>query len=263
MCTMGVEMINRIFLVFSFCIFLSSAGHARETLIIAGAGPSTNIVTLFFQNFAKQPSAQNYDFVVPQESIKQAGGVRHSFSNLFGRTGRPLNLAELNYNRKEIFLATMPISIATGHGVHISKMSMRQLQEVFQGHITNWKTFGGTDEEIITVGREPTEALFTELKRYYTFFRKPEFDLILNKDNEVYEFLKSPAGAFAISFGAKVNLSSLNLITIEEELNAGVRLGLVYDKKNEEHPLVLAVKEYAQSDEWKKIVKTSGAYPVE
>jgi len=255
-------MIKRVFWIFSFCVLLSSAGYAKETLLIAGAGPSTKVVTLFFENFAKQPSAQNYDFVVPQESIKHAGGIKHTFKNLFGRTGRPLNVAELNYKRKEIFLATMPISIVTGHGVNISKMSMRQLQEVFQGQITNWKKLGGPDEEITTVGREQTEALFTELKRYYTFFRKPEFDLILNKDNEVYEFLNSPDGSFAISFGAKANLSDLNLITVEEELNVGVRVGLVYDKNNEEHPLVLAVKEYAQSDEWKTIVKTTGAYPV-
>ena len=255
-------MINRVAWILSICILFSSAGYATETLVIAGAGPSTKVVTLFFRNFAKLSSAQNYEFVVPQESVKHVGGIMHSFKNLFGRTGRPLNSAEINYKRKEIFLAIMPISIATGHGVKVSKMSMRQLQEVFQGQITNWKKLGGPDEEITTVGREQTEALFTELKRYYTFFRKPKFDLILYKDHEVYEFLNSPDGSFAISFGAKANLSDLNLITIEEGLNVGVRVGLVYGKKNEEHPLVLAVKEYAQSDEWKTIVKTSDAYPV-
>ena len=255
-------MINRVIWVLSFCLLFSSAVYAKETIVIAGAGPSTKVVTLFFQNFAKQPAAQNYSFVVPEESIKQSGAIKHSFNNLFGRTGRPLNITEINYKRKEIFLATMPISIATGHGVDISKMSMRHLQEVFQGQITNWKKLGGPDEEITTVGREQTEALFTELKRYYTFFRKPEFDLIFDKDHEVYEFLNSPDGSFAISFGAKANLSDLNLITIEERLNVGVRVGLVYGKNNEEHPLVLAVKEYAQSEEWKAIVKTTDAYPV-
>jgi len=125
-------MINKAIWVPIFCLLFSSTVYAKETLVIAGAGPSTKIVTLFFQNFAKQPSAQKYEFVVPQESIKQAGGIKHSFKNLFGRTGRPLNVTELNYKRKEIFLAIMPISIATGHGVNISKMSMRQLQESFR-----------------------------------------------------------------------------------------------------------------------------------
>jgi len=140
---------------------------------------------------------------------------------------------------------------------------MHQLEAIFQKRITNWKILGGPDVEITTVGREPTEALFSELKRYYTFFRNFEFDVVLNKDHEVVEFLNLPAGWHAISFGASPNLSALNEIVIAEELNVGVRVGLVYDKKNDNHPLVLAVKDYAQSDEWKSLVKKCGAYPVE
>ena len=255
-------MINRVAWLLSFCLFFSSLGYAKETLIIAGAGPSTKVVTLFFHNFAKQPSAQKYEFVVPQESVKQAGGIKHSFKNLFGRTGRPLNAAELNYGRKEIFLAMMPISIATGHGVNISQLSMRQLEDIFQKRTTNWKAVGGPDAKITTVGREPTEAIFAELKRFYTFFRNVEFDVVLNKDPDVVDFLQLPVGWFAISFGASANLTPLNEIMIEEELNTGVRVGLVYDEKNETHPLVLAVKEYAQSDEWKALVTASGAHTV-
>ena len=255
-------MINRLFWILSLCILFSSAGYAKETLVIAGAGPSTKIVDLFFQNFANQPAAQNYEFVIPPESIKHAGGIKHSFKNLFGRTGRPLNVPELNYKRKEIFLSMMPISIATGRGITIPQLSMRQLESIFQKRVTNWKALGGPDAEIITVGREPTEALFTELKRFYMFFRNPEFDLILNKDHEVVDYLESLDGSYAISFGAKGNLSHLNEIKIGGGLKTGVRLGLVYDKKHEKHPMVLAIKKYVKSDEWKSIVTASGAYPV-
>lgn len=255
-------MISRTLCFLSLFLLCSSAGYAKETLVIAGAGPSTKVVSLFFHNFSKQPAAQNYEFVVPPESAKHAGGIKHSFRNLFGRTGRPLNDAELNYKRQEIFLAMMPISIAAGKEVDVSLISMRELEMIFQKKITNWKMVGGPDAEIVTVGREPTEALFTELKRYYTFFKKAKFDIVLNKDHEVVKLLESPQGWYAISFGAKANLSHLNEIHIKEDLNTGVRLGLVYDRKHEQHPLVLAVKEYAQSDEWKEIVKASGAYPV-
>ncbi len=255
-------MINRVIWALSFCILFSSAAYAKETLVIAGAGPSTKIVDLFFQSFAKQPAAQNYSFVVPPESVKHAGGIKHSFKNLFGRTGRPLNVAEINYKRNEIFLAMMPVSFATGGEVGVSLISMRELEMILRKEITNWKTVGGPDAEIITVGRESTEALFSELKHYYPFFKNAKFDIVLNKDHEVVDLLESPQGWYAISFGAKANLSHLNEIHLREELNTGVRLGLVYDRKHEQHPLVLAVKEYAQSDEWKRIVKNSGAYPV-
>lgn len=246
----------------AFFFIMSTVCHAQQTVVIAGAGPSTKIVSLFFENFSRQPAAQGYDFVVPQESIKHAGGIRHSYNNLFGRTGRPLNETELGYKRKEIFLAMMPIVIATGNEVKISTLAMRDLERIFRKQITNWKKLGGDDAEILTVGREPTEALFTELKRYYKFFIRAEFDKVLNTDHEVVDFLASPQGRYAISFGAKANLSHLNEIYIKEELNTGVRLGLVYDIKNEQHPLVLAVQEYAQSDEWRKIVAASDAFPV-
>lgn len=236
--------------------------QAKETLVIAGAGPSTKVVELFFRNFAKQPIAQDYEFVVPAESIKHAGGIKHSFKNLFGRTGRPLNAAEHGYNRKEIFLAMMPISFATGKEVKVSTVSMRELEMIFRKEITNWNKVGGPDAEILTVGRETSEALFAELKRYYTFFKQARFDEVLNKDDEVMDFLESPQGWYAISFGAESNLRHLNEIRVQEELHTGVRLGLVYDAKNEDLPLVKAVREYAQSDEWRNLVKTAGAYPV-
>jgi phosphate transport system substrate-binding protein len=254
----------RIRLVLILCLLslVSTNGLAKETLTIAGAGPSTKIVALFFQNFAKQPPAQNYDFVVPSESVKHAGGIKHSFKNLFGRTGRPLNAQELNFKREQIFLARMPIAFATGRGVNVSHLSMRELEMIFHKNITNWKKVGGPDAEIVAVGRERGEALFTELKRDYTFFKRSRFDKTYIKDHEVVKFLESPQGRYAIAFGAKSNLDHLNEVVIEEDLSAGVRLGLVYDKKHKKHPLVIAVKEYAQSEEWEAIVRSSPAQPV-
>lgn len=246
-----------------FCFFLATTtGFSQETLVIAGAGPSATIVELFFQNFARQPAAQGHSFVVPSESIKHAGGIKHSFKNLFGRTGRPLNDQERFYNREQIFLAMMPIAFATGREISIKELSMRELEMIFQKKITNWEKVGGPDAEIITVGREPTEALFSELKRDYTFFHQATFDLVFHKDNEVIDFLNSPKGWYAIAFGAKANLALLHEIYITEDLRSGVRVGLVYDRKNEDHPLVKAVKAYAQSDEWRNLLKQSGAYPI-
>lgn len=241
---------------------MTTVAFSLETLIIAGAGPSTKVIELFFQNFARQPAAQGYKFVVPSESIKHAGGIKHSFRNLFGRTGRPLNDREILYNRKEIFLAMVPIAFATGPGAGITDLSMRELEMIFRKEITNWKKVGGQDAEITTVGREPTEAIFTELKRDYKFFNRVTFDVVLEKDPEVVDFLRTEYGQYAIAFGARANLGLLNEIYIKEDLGSGVRVGLVYDIKNENHPLIKAVSDYAQSDEWKNLLKHSGAYPI-
>jgi hypothetical protein len=139
---------------------------------------------------------------------------------------------------------------------------MHELEMIFQKEITNWKRFDEPDAEIVVVGREPTEALFSELKRYYAFFNRSEFDIVFDNDNDVVKFLESPQGWHAISFGAKTSLAHLNIVAIKEGIDIGVRVGLVYDRKHLKNPLVIAVKEYAQSEEWRAIVDRSEAYPV-
>ncbi len=67
---------------------------AVEQQVVAGAGPSTKIVKMFFDEFSKIESGEGYEFVVPPKSIKHAGGIRASGKYVFGRTGRPLNEKE-------------------------------------------------------------------------------------------------------------------------------------------------------------------------
>jgi len=243
-------------------LFISSPVFAVEKQVVAGAGPSTKIVEQFFSKVAQQPFAQGYEFVVPPMSTKHAGGISNSDSYLFGRTGRPLNKKERDNNKKDIFLAKVPISFASGDGAHVTKMSLDDIKRVFLGDITNWKELGGPDIKIVRVGREQTEALFSELKEEYPFFQNATFDVIFKKDDEVVNFLKSPVGEFAIAFGAKPNFSEVSLLDIQGGFQAGVRVGLVFDEKNADHPLVKNVAGYAASREWKALVAQLGLIPV-
>ena len=252
--------------VLNLFLLLALAGPslAQERQVIAGAGPSTRVVELFFNKFADQPIASDYQFSVPLKSTKHRGGIDNSDTYLFGRTGRPLNAQERGLGKDEIFLAMVPIVFVAGHGVRIQSLSMRELELIYRHKIDNWKRVGGNDAEIITVGREPTEALFSELKNYYYFFHQAEFDRIFYRDHEVVDFLRSPEGRYAIAFGAKANFYGMNLIYIKEDLQAGVRVGLVYDLENRDHPLVQAVREYAASEEWRETLRRSrlGLEPV-
>jgi len=240
--------------LFIAILLMFSTASAAEKQIVAGAGPSTTVVELFFSEFSQQPSARNYEFVIPPMSTKHAGGIANSDTFLFGRTGRPLNEAERARNKKEIFLAKVPISFATGDGSRISTLSVKEIEKIYRGEIGNWRELGGPDIDIITVGREPTEALFSELKEEYPFFREAQFDVVFKKDDEVVNFLKSPVGQYAIAFGAKPNFSETKPIQVTGGFNAGVRLGLVYDQVNENHPIVKASNDYAASDAWRKLV---------
>jgi len=243
-------------------LLLLSPALAAEKQVVAGAGPSTTVAELFFANFSLQPCCRGYEFVVPPMSTKHAGGIKNSNASLFGRTGRPLSEAERAGNKKEIFLAKVPISFATGDGSRVSTLSLEAIEKIFRGEIRNWRELGGPDIDIVTVGREPTEALFTELKEEYPFFRDAQFDVVFKKDDEVVDFLKSPIGQFAIAFGAKPNFADINTIQIKGRFLAGVRLGLVYDQSNENNPVVRAAGDYAASDEWRERVVQAGLIPI-
>lgn len=249
-------------LVFLQMVCCKSPALAVEKQLIAGAGPSTKIVQVFFEKFAENPAASGYKFLVPERSAKHAGGIKSSNDFLFGRTGRPLNSSEKKLNKDEIFLAKVPVAFSLGSEVGLTELTFQQLEDLYSGRITNWLALGGPDAEVVLVGREQTEALFTTLKEAYPFFDNVHFSKTFKKDHQVVNFLKSPQGRYAIGFGAKPNFSELNILKING-MSAGVNVGLVYDLKSQNHSLVAAAKKYAASDEWRNEVIKAGLLPVE
>lgn len=253
-----------LFLILAFLqmVCCKSPALAVEQQLIAGAGPSTIIVQVFFDKFAENPAANGYKFIVPERSAKHAGGIQSSNDFLFGRTGRPLSSSEKQLNKDEIFLAKVPVAFSLGSEIGLSELTFQQIEDLYLGRVTNWRTLGGPDAEVLLVGREQTEALFTTLKEAYPFFDNVNFSITFKKDHQVVNFLKSPQGRYAIGFGAKPNFSELNILKIKG-MTAGVNVGLVYDLKSKTHPLVVAAKEYATSEEWRDEVIKFGLLPVE
>jgi len=257
---MNHRMISYVVAVFTATAF-SAAAHA-EKQIIAGAGPSTKVVELFVDKFSSDPAATGIEFEVPPRSAKHAGGIRASSKYVFGRTGRPLNDKEKGMNKSEIPLARIPIAFASGTGANVSSLSLSQLEDLFTGKITDWSGVGGTDGKVVLVGREPSEALFTVLKKSYPFFKDARFEKIFKKDHQVVKFLQSPQGANAIAFGALPNFNEVNVVKVDG-FSAGVAVGLVYDLKNSERDLVKSAQMFVATPEWSIAVQQSGLLAAE
>ncbi len=256
-----IKSLNKIIFQVLFLLIASSV-VAGERQVISGAGPSAAVVQVFFDKLSKLEEVKGYTFHVPPKSAKHAGGIKASNWYIFGRTGRPLNKKEKALNKDEIFLASIPISFAVGSGVNVSSLSLQELKAIFTGGIVNWKTVGGPDSPIMVIGREEKEALFSVLKRKYPFFNKSKFSRVLLKDHGVINLLKLPMGKYGIAFGSKPNFDKASISTITvKDFSAGVSLGLVYDKKNSNHPLVKIASEYVTSEEWTKAITTLGLLP--
>jgi ABC-type phosphate transport system substrate-binding protein len=237
----------------------SSAGASDEGVVIAGAGPSTKVVERFVVYLAKNEAARGMTFSVPKKSIKHAGGIRSTEKHLFGRTGRPLNEKEKAVGVEEIFLAKMPIVFIAGVDAGVSSLTLDQVCGIFTGKHRNWKEVGGNDKAISIITREPTEALFLELKNDLPCMKEViATKYVLKKDDHVIEMVKTTEiGQSAISFGAARNFPEKVHIAIDG-FDSGVRLGLVYQTANKDKALVKAARETAASEEWKSELRSMG-----
>lgn len=247
----------RIHLIVVFLIFLLAVKlHALQEQLIPGAGPSTGITKLFAAEFAKSTPGKEYTFAVPERSTKHAGGIKASDIYIFGRTGRPLTAAESAKGKREILLGRTRIAFAIGEGAGVSGLSLDQLQSIYTGKVTNWKELGGANADIVLLGREPTESAFSELKRLYPFFGAAKFKLIAPRDHYVVTYLQSSAGRNAIGFGVASNFTELQTLEVKG-LRAGLSVGLVYDEKNAQHPIVVAVQEFVKGKDWERALLAS------
>ena len=244
-------------IVISFFLFHSATASA-EAVIIKGAGPSTKIVSAFFSAFQQHyPQYSNTEFITPPNSMKHAGGIRWSTKNLFGRTGRSLNSAELSQNKKEIILAKIPAVFVVGSDVKLKTISAHQLKLIYEKNITNWQVIGGSDAEITLVGREPTEAIHSQLKVLYPFMEKVKYWLTFTRDHQILGYITSKRGRHSLSYGAKPNFDEKTILNIKGK-QTGVSVGLVYDEKNEKNKLLGDVRAFSKTKAWKKIVKDQG-----
>lgn len=238
-------------------LVLAPPVHAGNSQVVAGAGPSTELTTLFFNAFNQRPECAGTTFTVMPGSIKHAGGLKNSDSQLFGRTGRPLSVEEKHAGKREILLGRATIGFAVGLETGVQKLQRDQLRALYTRKVTNWKQVGGNDAPVLLAGREPNEAVLKGLQEDLPWFKDVSFDQVLAKDDDVQKFIVSPAARHAIVFGAAAQLPERQLAKIEG-LEIGIKVGLVYDLKNESQPLVDAVKKFATSPEWRAVLKGKG-----
>jgi hypothetical protein len=231
--------------------------HA-EHLEVQGAGPSALVVRAFLPLIGGGDS--------PDNSIKHAGGLEWSDLYLFGRTGRPCTKKELA-GRAEILLAQVPLVFGVSEQVGIDSISYQQLEDIYTKKIKNWSEINEkVDIPIVTIGREPTEAMYGFLKKEYPVFENVTFDIIRKKDDHVTMTLMQGTlnGTGYIGFGARPNFTDRRLfvrIKVTGMKEIGVPVGIVYNLKNAQHPKVIKAHEMAMSEEWNVQVRKLGLLP--
>mgnify|MGYP001282606580 CR=1 FL=1 len=242
-------------------LLLSGSLWAQQEEMIAGAAASTEITKLFFDRFRHNFACAEYDFRVMTTPIRHKSGVMTTNKFIFGRIANPLAEEEKKLGKDEILLGNIPIVFVMGLETDVSDLSLNQLKQIFTGEITNWKDVGGVDAPILLVGKEETDPLLKVIKKKYPYFKNLKYDKILKYDDEAARFLNSPHGGHAIAYGAKPNFQIYNYLPVNG-FSEGISVGLAYDRKNEHLPVIKAAKVYAASPEWKELLKTIDALPI-
>lgn len=234
-----------------------SVSGAADNQLIAGAGTSTELVKLFAESFVKRSGVANTSISVMETSVTHAGGLKHTDSFLFGRSGRPLSKGELASGKKEILLGRVPISFATGLETGVKRLPLVKVKDLFTRHVEQWKDVGGIDAAVTTLGIAADDGVLTELKNAYPWFKDVTFDLTFKTDEELVKYMGSPLGRHAITFGTRTQFRKSQLLDVPE-VDLSLKVGLIYDQKNESHPLVQAAKKFSSSKEWKDLLTSQG-----
>ncbi|SHJ45643.1 PBP superfamily domain-containing protein [Malonomonas rubra DSM 5091] len=242
-------------------LFSPFGGWAQQAEMIAGAAASTEITQLFFEHFRHNFACAEYDFKVMATPIRHKSGVLTTNKFIFGRIANPLEQDEKSMGKEEILLGNVPVIAVVGLETEANGITLKQLEQIYTRKITNWKEVGGNDAPIMLIGKSSDDALLKTLRREYPFFQTARFDKIIKYDDETSKFLQSPAGAHAIAFGAMPNFQLYNHLPVDG-FNAAISVGLAYDKKNAHLPVVKAAKMFAASPEWRELLKTIDALPI-
>ncbi|WP_333603551.1 phosphate ABC transporter substrate-binding protein [Lactobacillus acetotolerans] len=92
----------------------------------------------------------------------QAGAVQIGSSDVFADTQKGINAHLL----KDYLVAVVGVVPIVNKGVGVKNLSIKQLQEIFTGKITNWQQVGGKKGAIIVINRSKgsgTRATFEDL----------------------------------------------------------------------------------------------------
>ncbi len=156
-------------IAFISLFFLMGAAVQQSTLTIKGS----DTMVILVQRWAELYPNKNLTFQVT------GGGSGTGIAALINGTtdicasSRPMKPAEVVQMKEkyghvpiEIRVARDGISIYVHKENPISKITMKQLKEIFTGKIKNWKQLGGADHSIILYSRENNSGTYEFFKEH-------------------------------------------------------------------------------------------------
>ncbi|KLV02046.1 phosphate ABC transporter substrate-binding protein [Photobacterium aphoticum] len=131
---------------------LSFTASAEDTVTITGSTSASHIVEVLAETYTKATPDTNIEV----QGIGSSAGIqalKKGVSDL-GMSSRYLNTDEIKPDVETVLIAHDGIAMVVHKDNPVTNLSREQIEQIYQGKITNWKDVGGPDLSMAVVSRE-------------------------------------------------------------------------------------------------------------
>ncbi len=186
-------------LLFFGVSFNALASELEEKVIkICGSGDNQVLMRDLGQAYERLNPGVRVE--VP-DSIGSSGGIKATANGQcdLGRTARPLNRKEQQYNLIYKMFARSPVVfVVSGNLESVGNLSSEQVVRIYSGKIRSWQDLGGPDGKIYVANREKGDSSRSVLEKHLIDF----------------ELIKNPAGKTIYTTPETINVVANNDNTI-------------------------------------------------
>lgn len=136
----------------------------REKILVSGSGTLVPLFEKFKEAFEKERPEYFVKILLGTNTAGGIKGVKEKIIDM-GLCSRSFSPEENKLGLQYVLLARDEIIFAVNHGVKgLPELTPQQIQDIYQGKITNWKQLGGNDVPVLVLDRDENEAIKMTLR---------------------------------------------------------------------------------------------------
>jgi phosphate transport system substrate-binding protein len=188
-----------------------------EEIPIVGTGAGMDLLEAIVSEYLKTDPAAG--LTVPA-SVGSSGGITLVSKDkaLLGRVSRPLKASEKEAGLVWLEIAKMPIVFYANPSSGVKSLTSKQLIDIFEGKIDNWKLVGGADLPIQLVKRNKGDSSLDVLQASLKGFSGENFSTDATTqftDQKALAYVQATKGSIAFGSLADAAKVAVDVISID------------------------------------------------
>lgn len=158
-------------LLLFFCVAAVAGPVQAETVRIAGSGGMIPLLTALGESYMKRHPNDRIE--VNKSSLTQSGGIMAVKNGVIdiGMSARNLTESEKDASVETFLIAKVAADVAVHRNVTVRNLTTRQICDIYEGKISNWKEVGGHDARIVVLTRPDSDSTKQAFREGIACFR--------------------------------------------------------------------------------------------